>query len=147
VKAPRWTRWAVYTMMMAFALMLIFSVTGCTGFQYASFHPDGTPKMVAQTDATLAKGEASAREITLPNGVAFRSVQQNYDGTTVATGLIDGKVTLGLGKLLKEERINADNNATAVAIDKNKPNVIKATAEGEATVINAEAAAAEAVAE
>lgn len=123
---PQHTRRGMYRgfrkgLLPALALVL----NSCTGAQYATFHPNGTPKMVALLDATLAKGESSAREITLPNGTAFRSVQQNYDGTTVATSYLDGRLTLGLGRaFLKNEAITKKAEGEALIKGTKDPNVI-----------------------
>jgi hypothetical protein len=83
--------------MKAPLFIAVMALSSCTGFQYLAFNPDGTPKGVVQVDATLSEGEGSAREITLPNGVAIRSVQQRYDGTRVAGQILDaGTARLGL---------------------------------------------------
>ncbi len=104
---------------------LAATLASCTGAQYVSFHPDGTPKVIALVDATLAKGESSAREITLPGGVVLRSVQQKYDGTTVAATWLDHRVTLGLGRAwLRNDAVTRKADGAALLKGTRDPNVI-----------------------
>lgn len=108
--------------------ILSLILCSCTGYQFATFNPDGSPKMVAQVDATLAEGEASAREMRFPNGTVFTSVQQKYDGTRVAGGYLDMKTTLGLADIMQPAAMKATKDPNKIPKDPNKipkdPNVI-----------------------
>lgn len=98
----------------------------CMGFQYTDIRsPDGTVMRVVQVDATMAEGEASAREITHPSGLAMRSVQQRFDGTRVPIGAIDAAVAkVGLREAGQTTR-NKDTLDGAVQLKGTKdPNVI-----------------------
>ena len=87
--------------------------------QVATFHPDGSPKMIAQVDAVLAEGENSAREIVTPNGIRFTSVQQRYDATRVAGGALDAWTTAGLARIAQPSVIKGTKDPNIIPKDPN----------------------------
>lgn len=48
--------------------------------------------------------------------IKLEQIIEEPDGTEIANRIVDGKVTLGLGRLLKEERVSSDNNKTKVEL-------------------------------
>lgn len=113
--------------MKALLSLTALALVSCTGFQVVGFNPDGTPKLLAQVDATLAEGEGSAREIVLPNGIAVRSVQQRYDGTRVAGALIDSATTkFGLKVTGDNDKITRTFDGKAKLKGTKDPNFIPA---------------------
>lgn len=62
-------------------------------------------------------------------------ILEEPDGTEIANRIVDAKVTLGAARLLKEERVSADDNATTVKLGEQGVEKHKATlgAQGTAT--------------
>lgn len=103
-----------------FALCAL-AMPSCIGMHYIAFHPDGTPKAALQLDAVMAEGESSAREVTLPNGVAMRSVQQRYDATRVPGAVVDAVGMVKALKIAQPSILKATKDPNVIPKD---PNVI-----------------------
>jgi hypothetical protein len=112
-------------MRWALLVLAMLPMTSCTGFQVIAYGKDGTPRMVANVDATMAEGENSAREIVLADGTVMRSVQQRYDGTRVPIGAIDASVAkLGLREAGKTTRNQDTWDGKAKFKGTKDPNII-----------------------
>ncbi len=108
--------------------LAVCCLASCVGVQHIAYHPDGTVRSATQVDAILAEGEASAREIVLPNGTRITSVQQKYDGTRVAGGILDMVTTTGLARIAEPALIKGTKDPNIIPHDSNvipkDPNVI-----------------------
>lgn len=90
------------------------ALASCAPFQLAGVNKAGKPwAMQSGGVGHKAKGVVQKAE----NGpIKLEQIIEEPDGTEIARGVVDMKTTLGLGGLLKDERVSADNNATKVKL-------------------------------
>ena len=130
--------------MHAFVLLSVLAMTGCAPYQAILYNQDGNVRAAIQSDGMWHKAKNIAQQAKLPNGVELNSIVEESDGVTGPQGAFDMKTTLGLAGFLRDERVNKSNNDLALGLKKEETAQIPLKAEGEAKVIGANAAAAQA---
>lgn len=102
-------KWWIWDVKKFYPVLLACFLTSCGGANFATFHPDGTPKMLASMDGLLHDADATAREQNMsgPNGWSYtsRSVQQNPSGTKAVSKIIDGWATKGIATALSKSEV------------------------------------------
>jgi hypothetical protein len=101
---------------LVFAILIAITILGlcsCAPFQMAGTNSRGPYVVQSGGIGHKMKGGVLKAEC---NGIKLEQILEEPDGTEIARGVVDMKTTLGLGRLLKEERVSADNNNTKVEL-------------------------------